>query len=53
MGLVQLFDDDLLELIFRNIRPRTFDARRAAETQTSDTARDDWLRLHTVQEKTE
>ncbi|MCK5551319.1 MAG: hypothetical protein KAI41_12370 [Hyphomicrobiaceae bacterium] len=53
MGLVQLFDDDLLELIFRNVQRQAFDARHAAEAQTSDDARDRWLRLHTVQEKTE
>ncbi len=53
MGNLQLFDDDLLDLIFRNIKRQAFDARRAAETQTDDDARDRWLRLHTVQEKTE
>ena len=47
------FDDDLLDLIFRNIERQPFNARQTAEAQTNDDARDRWLRLHTVQEKTE
>ena len=48
----QLFDDDLLDVIFSNIRPkRYFNARLAAEAQTSDDARDRWLKRHTVQRK--
>jgi hypothetical protein len=51
-SLEQFFDDDLLDVIFSNIRPpRHFDARRAAEEQTSDDARDRWLKRHTAQRK--
>ncbi len=45
----QLFFDDLLDVLLTKRRP--FDARKAAEKQTSDDARDRWLKRHTAQRK--
>ena len=46
-----LFFDDLLDVLFESTKRRPFDARKAAEKQTSDDARDQWLKRHTAQRK--
>lgn len=47
----QLFLDDLLDVLFESTKRRPFDARKAVEKQTSDDARDRWLKRHTAQRK--
>ncbi len=45
-------DFDLLDILFLNKSP-PFNARRVAENQTDDRARDTWLKTHTKQEAKE
>jgi hypothetical protein len=47
----QIFLDDLLDVLIESIERRPFDARKAVEKQTSDDARDRWLKRHTAQMK--
>ncbi len=48
MGFVSLFEDDLLDMIFRNVEPRRpASAKQQAEKQIEEDAMEKWLTENT------